>query len=464
MKQVSPADGLAAKIYGRGKPDPDRCYRKSLFAAEVPCEDGVIFFHTLAGSMFLLNEVDAEQLSEALLRELPLRELEQTVSAECFRTVTELIRERYLVPDDTDEIKHASEVRSMMELMMLQKEKKVKNAFTILTTTDCNARCFYCYEMGRSRITMSEKTAADVALYIINACGGEKVSLNWFGGEPLKNKPAIDIITGKLRERNIEFSSSVTTNGYYLDRETVRKCKDAWNVKRIQITLDGTEKTYNRIKAYREADPNPYETVLGNMEEALKAGLGIGIRLNMDAKNAGDLNDLVDELARRFSGFENVKIYAALLREFAGSIHEFSGEDKAAEQCLLLQRKIEENGLGSAARLKPQIRLNRCMADSDSAEVILPDGRIGKCEHISESDFIGTIYDPARDSALIRAWKERREPYPECRTCPLFPRCIILKKCAWTEDKCRHSKRILRLTRLKKEILQAYTEKRADAE
>ena len=27
MKQVSPADGLAAKIYGRGKPDPDRCYR-----------------------------------------------------------------------------------------------------------------------------------------------------------------------------------------------------------------------------------------------------------------------------------------------------------------------------------------------------------------------------------------------------------------------------------------------------
>ena len=122
MKQVSPADGLAAKIYGRGKPDPDRCYRKSLFAAEVPCEDGVIFFHTLAGSMFLLNEVDAEQLSEALLRELPLRELEHTVSAECFRTVTELIKERYLVPDDTDEIKHASEVRSMMELMMLQKE------------------------------------------------------------------------------------------------------------------------------------------------------------------------------------------------------------------------------------------------------------------------------------------------------------------------------------------------------
>ena len=61
--------------------------------------------------------------------------------------------------------------------------------FTILTTTTCNARCFYCYELkSKGKTPMSIETAEKVAKYIITRCPkGTEVSLDWFGGEPLFN-------------------------------------------------------------------------------------------------------------------------------------------------------------------------------------------------------------------------------------------------------------------------------------
>lgn len=69
------------------------------------------------------------------------------------------------------------EVRKLAKL--LGDRKKKTKSYTILTTTDCNARCFYCYELGRSRIPMSEQTAHEIADYI----SAPKVNIHWFGGE-----------------------------------------------------------------------------------------------------------------------------------------------------------------------------------------------------------------------------------------------------------------------------------------
>lgn len=46
-------------------------------------------------------------------------------------------------------MKYADHVRFIRRTM--QKEPEHTTTYTIFTTTDCNARCFYCYEMGRSQ-------------------------------------------------------------------------------------------------------------------------------------------------------------------------------------------------------------------------------------------------------------------------------------------------------------------------
>jgi len=225
----------------------------------------------------------------------------------------------FVVPEDTNDKEYGDLVYWVLE----NKQKRPKNitGYTIYPTTDCNARCFYCFELGRSRKTMSAETAHKVANYIADHCGEEKASISWFGGEPLYNQMAIDIICTRLREMGVEFSSSVVSNGYLFDDATVVKAAQ-WNLKWVQITLDGTEAVYNKVKAYIYRQGNPYETVLDNIGRLLDASIAVSIRLNMDMHNAEDLLSLVEELAARFRGKKGLTVYAH---------HIFKGNEPMAE-------------------------------------------------------------------------------------------------------------------------------------
>lgn len=139
---------------------------------------------------------------------------------------------------------YTDEVRFV--LRNIQKPPEHVTGYSIFTTTDCNARCFYCFELGRSRMPMSEETAHKAAAYIADHCGGKPVRLSWFGGEPLFNRKVIDIICRDLQVRNVDYHSTMMSNGYLFDGETVRRAASLWKLRRVQITLDGTENVYNR--------------------------------------------------------------------------------------------------------------------------------------------------------------------------------------------------------------------------
>ena len=79
---------------------------------------------------------------------------------------------------------------------------------------------------------MNEKTANDVADYIINASkGNSDIKLRWFGGEPLYNAKIIDIICRKLKNCNVSYTSEIISNGYLFDDENVFKAASLWNTK-----------------------------------------------------------------------------------------------------------------------------------------------------------------------------------------------------------------------------------------
>lgn len=364
-----------------------------------------------------------------------------------------LIEERFLVPDGFDEGNYCDSVRKIVKL--LKKQKRNKTSFTILTTTDCNARCYYCYEMGIRRFSMSAETAADVAEYIARVSGGEEVRLNWFGGEPLYNRDAIDVICGGLRERGIPYRSTMTSNGFFMDAETANTAKTVWNMTNIQITLDGTEQIYNQTKAYIHYNGNAFGRILDNIEAALDAGIEVTIRLNMDGSNSDDLFCLVDELASRLQGRKGIHTYVQLLQQFRGEINAFASEKLAAERCIGLTQKIAELGLAKAPSLGRNPVANHCMADNDACEVIVPDGNVCKCEHYDEAEFVGSIYSDDRDQKLIETWKERAV-FPECGSCTLYPMCSMLKKCDWSANGCSESLRIVRKDRLIRRLLNEY--------
>ena len=443
MQTIRKQDAKVAALTGKQQTEEGLPLRITEHSVTVPCEEGTLLFHCMTKELLLLSG----QEMNSLMTDASLREL--------------LAEKWFLVPDGFSEKQFADEVRSAMEVM--NPPVKKLTVFTIYPTTDCNARCFYCYELGRRRLMMSEETAHEAASFIAGRSGGEQVTLRWFGGEPLFNRNVIDIITGDLRKAGIPFLSKMISNGLLFDRETVLKARSQWNLKDIQITLDGTEEVYNRTKAYVGFEGSPYLQVMRNIELLLEEGVNVDIRLNMDRKNAGDLIALVDELGSGFGRYPGFHVYCALLRNW-GARNAFSSYEEAITRFGEIQEKLVLHGIERKYGLSQAYSTVNCIADNDAAVTILPDGHLGKCEHESDTGFIGSLREGIVNKEAADAYKLRRDEIPACEHCRHYPGCITPKICADISEGCTELRRSMADFALKSKIINTYKAYRSKTE
>ena len=393
----------------------DENYHPSSFVISKEVPEGMLLFHTLTCEMVL---VDKGRDSDEYLRE-----------------------HLFAVPESLDEKKLADQYRTLRMMVDTGDGEDITSSYTIMTTTDCNARCFYCYEKGRSRIPMSEKTAMKVASLIQRNYSKlpkdrKEVSLHWFGGEPLYNGKVIDLICSELEKSSVPFKSSMTSNGYLFDEDTVQKAVNLWKLQKVQITLDGTEAIYNRSKAFIYDDPaSPYRRVVRNIGLLLDAGIKVSVRLNLGLHNADDLFALVRSLSSLYGGRKDFGCYAhVLFEESAGSGNVRQTDESRRlvyEKLEQLESLMADLGIkGKGASLPKEVRQNWCMADNGKSLMIAPTGDIGLCEHYSEDHFISHI-DSADvvDRAMVAKFRQRRERIELCDNCPIYPQCIRLKMC-----------------------------------
>ena len=64
------------------------------------------------------------------------------------------------------------------------------------------------------------------------------------------NVKMIDQICTGHKEHDVPFRSTMVSYGYLFDADIVHRAKVLWQLKRVQITLDGRGQTYNQVKAY----------------------------------------------------------------------------------------------------------------------------------------------------------------------------------------------------------------------
>lgn len=433
MENIVGADKGVLSILRKPK-QKDAPQRLIHYCVEQKVEEGMLLHNLLTREMVLLTEAEYEKQAEL-----------------------EYLKDHwFLVPEGTRDQEYVDLVKWVLSAR--QKKSEYITGYTIFPTTDCNARCFYCFELGRSRIPMRRETALKTVQYIQNHCGGKKVSISWFGGEPLFNREAIDTICDGLRAEGIAFKSTMVSNGYLFDDDVVKTAVEQWNLKSVQITLDGTEAVYNKAKAYIYREGSPYQVVLENIGRLLDAQVVVNVRMNMDLYNAADLMKLVEELAERFAGKKGLRAYAHHLFEgnkpMAGS-HSEEGWNARDAAMRLLEEKLEQCGLALKVGISKAVKMNHCMADSGKSVTILPDGNIGLCEHFSEDEFIGNLDRKGFDEAVVASWKETATQIPECAECFYYPECIMLKKCA-NACVCFRQLREERLRKTKRRMMNEY--------
>ena len=401
MKVILPTASKFKQIVGPQKRADGERYRLMTYVVQQPVDNGLLLYNTLTCSLVLLTSDEAADLTAQ----------------------RELIDRWFLVPQAHDDRKLCQQVRQMAAL--LKPAAKTITGYTILPTTGCNARCFYCFEKGAKPVTMTAETASKVARYIVAHRGDEKVHIGWFGGEPLVNAKVIDQICAELSQQGLPFHSTMISNGYLFDADMVERAKDLWQLQMVQITLDGMAQTYNRVKAYVYRGVNAFERVLENIGLLTAAGIHARIRLNVSKHNIGEMAELVELLHKRFGADEHLTVTSSALFEEEHNAELFA-------QRMQLEQQIAACGFARKLYDLPKdIRLDCCMADDDASScmVIAPDGHLSKCHHYLDREFFGHVDSEERDEAIIRKFKERRSDIEACATCFYYPQCIRLVMC-----------------------------------
>lgn len=344
-----------------------------------------------------------------------------------------LIQNYYLVPEDFDEESLMEEYRNHKYIPITVNSLDRLRSYTILTTTQCNARCFYCYQnIDHNKLHMTEETARDVVKYIANTSWqNETIFLGWFGGEPLYNAKVIDIITYGVIATGRSVRSSMISNGYLMNKELAIKAFNEWHVSNIQITLDGTKDVYNKIKRYiYKDDPNPFGTVIQNIHYMLDVGMSVSIRLNCGTHNGEDLCNLVRYLGEEFPNYPNLSVYAHELFDEQNKRTDEQNK-KIFENMMIVEDLISNyNFRVDGGDIPGSIKTIHCMVDSGDAVIISPGGELGLCEHYQNSKFYGNINDlNHKDLDVLRNWRVKSQYTEICKDCPIKPACLKLADC-----------------------------------
>ena len=348
-----------------------------------------------------------------------------------------LVSNHFLVEEDYDEHNRVLKMRQVLRVLALAQgaeTNKVITNYTILPTTACNARCYYCFEKGIRSHTMTEQIAEKTVNFISKHCGEKKrISIRWFGGEPTVASHRIDQICIGLKEKGIEFSSSMTTNGYLFDQEMVLRAKKLWKLKSVMICVDGIEEHYNSIKSYCNVKDNPYQRVLTNIGMLLEQRVHVSLRMNFDVGNFTDFEDLLKEVVDRFHDNSYLQVYAfPVIGEYedkTGKIQNGS-EDWFYKKIVEMNDKAREKGKFRRDLPLPSLFYGYCKASDPSCIVISANGDLGRCTSIfqREDQIVGNV----ENDIIVNDYQDRwgRLADPEgCKECELFPNCILIENC-----------------------------------
>ena len=300
----------------------------------------------------------------------------------------------------------------------LTKYQKAEPQITVTTTLDCNARCFYCYEHGVCKKKIQESTIDNILSFIQTLDTSNGIKLNWFGGEPLMNTDCIDVISERLKELNIDYTSYIITNGSLITDEIIEKMSDLWNTKDIQITIDGTEEVYSKRKNYID-DNGDYFDLLWKIKKVSDQDIRIHIRVNIDADNSENVCYLMDDLEGFFGKNRYITYYPAFLE---GSRKPLSDNERVEIIKNIFNSVKDRRKLTVNDKLYSPPKVSPCMFYDHHSYTIDVDGFVYRCEHLvgMPENSMGNIEDFSESAAAINVLHLR----DQCMECVFLPKCM----------------------------------------
>ena len=240
----------------------------------------ILPYHTFKyeGNIYIvnINRMKYGKITEEMLKDLEEFEKNSDLSSVKPETMEKLKKLRL--------IKHKDYEFPSINDMPSKVKKPVVTTLNLFISQSCNLRCLYCYGEGGEygeKGFMDETTAYRAIDWLIEQSGEEKkLSLSFFGGEPLMNfqliKKIVSFCEEKGKEHNKEFDFAITTNGTLLSDEIISYCKE----KKITflISFDGPKKIQDYNRPSREGNFSSYDKAIPGIKRLLSEISDVNVR------------------------------------------------------------------------------------------------------------------------------------------------------------------------------------------
>ena len=330
-----------------------------------------------------------------------------------------------LVDDNFDELDNV--VSSVQEETI-----NGSQSLTILPTTNCNARCWYCYEKGIEHFDMSQDIINNTIQFIKDQFQIEQeLSINWFGGEPLMHLDAIQQISIAAKVAGYTLNTCITTNGSLVTHELINLLKENYKDISMSITIDAIGEDYGMVKRFVNIpSEKAYDNLISNIKLVLSAGIRVLLRINF--KVFEDAKQIYSYLETVFSDFPHSLFYiyyAPIWNKNRGhsleETLEYIDYMKSGYDINILANPYIDNVF--IHHIANERKVAYCTAMNKHHYVVNADGLLYRCHClVSDNKYAcGNVKDGINSSALGYRMFEPNIKTEQCKVCSNLPICLV---------------------------------------
>lgn len=406
---------------------PKEDYKLSMFVYAKEMDEIVLLFNTLTGALLSISTSEWSMINSKCAKQHTDIDL-----------ISELVAYHFLVPQYLNEIDRYKE---LYDLVIASDSSQGISRYNILTTTGCNLRCYYCFENGIRKENMKKETARDLVDYIVNTHDDSKsVHIRWFGGEPLINMDVIDIVSSGLKEKGINFYSTMSSNGVLFTPDIIKKIP-MWNLRKVRLSLDGYGEEHDKRKGF-QTDGCIFNTVIQNISNLIRENVKVNVRLTIDSNSISKMGDLALWLIDRFQNNPNVSIYnRCVFQEVSSDSYTKNPVNvmKLVKKVEALDKLLISNNIYDTERIAPiGFQVYYCAASDPHAVVVCPDGKLCSCETINNAtQYWGNIWQGETDKSCHQRWLQSTIR-KMCLNCCFLPVCTPFDKCCIDYFNCKY--------------------------
>lgn len=334
--------------------------------------------------------------------------------------------------------KQINEYKQFIERFNKLRNEHCGLSVTVGFTFRCNFNCVYCIqkENYNTRSSLNLEDIDSINNWIDQALESNKkinkISINYFGGEPTLNLDAVYYLTQKIndlaKEKHLSKYYQMVTNGYALNSESINLLLN-YGIKDFQITVDGPKQIHN---SRRSPNFDSFSKIIENILELISKNATIYLLHVYDESNLSSTYELIDFFETLSQN--SPKLKRQLYFSFASTIPKNVESVKCnkyivGKEVLLSNHGIEVYNYATQKgfRYSNFLDVNCCFRQVKNSLLISPDLNLYKCYSVfgMENFSFGNIKNTTFNDYLKKSesFSLLNGYFDKCENCNVVPIC-----------------------------------------